>query len=125
MNREWSRKVSMHNKEDDVNFIVMAASLLLAQPAKAEASARTIELKVTAKGFDPDQVHVKKGEPIRLLITRTTDQTCAKQLVVKDAGVRKDLPLNQPVTIDLTPQKAGEIRYACGMDMISGVLVVD
>jgi plastocyanin domain-containing protein len=49
----------------------------------------------------------------------------AKQLVLKDAGVRKDLPLNQPVTIELTPQKAGEIRYACGMDMISGVLVVD
>jgi plastocyanin domain-containing protein len=29
------------------------------------------------------------------------------------------------VTIELTPSKTGEIRYACGMDMISGVLVVD
>jgi plastocyanin domain-containing protein len=46
-------------------------------------------------------------------------------LVVKDAGVRKDLPLNQPVTIELTPEKGGEIRYACGMDMVSGVLAVD
>ena len=109
----------------NVNFIAIAASLLLAQPGKAEASARTIELKVTAKGFEPDQVHVKKGEPLELLVTRTTDQTCAKQLVVKDAAVRKDLPLHQPVTIELTPSKTGEIRYACGMDMISGVLVVD
>ena len=108
-----------------MNFIVIAASLLLAQPGKAEASARTIELKVTAKGFEPDQVHVKKGEAVKLLVTRTTDQTCAKQLVVKDAAVRKDLPLHQPVTIELTPSKTGEIRYACGMDMISGVLVVD
>ena len=108
-----------------MNFIVVAASLLLAQPTKAEPSARTIELKITAKGFESDQVHVKKGEALKLLVTRTTDQTCAKQLVLKDAGVRKDLPLNQPVMIELTPQKAGEIRYACGMDMISGVLVVD
>jgi hypothetical protein len=30
----------------NMNFIVIAASLLLAQPGKAEASARTIELKV-------------------------------------------------------------------------------
>jgi plastocyanin domain-containing protein len=109
----------------NMNFIVLAASLLLAQPARVETSGRTIELKVTAKGFEPDQVHVKKGEPLKLLVTRTTDQTCAKQLVVKDAGVRKDLPLNQPVTIELTPEKGGEIRYACGMDMVSGVLAVD
>jgi len=109
----------------NMNFIVMAASLLLAQPVRVETSGRTIELKVTAKGFEPDQVHVKKGEPLKLLVTRTTDQTCAKQLVVKDAGVRKDLPLNQPVTIELTPEKGGEIRYACGMDMVSGVLAVD
>jgi cupredoxin-like protein len=59
----------------NVNFIVVAASLLLAQPTKAEPPARMIELKVTAKGFEPDQVHVKKGEALKLLVTRTTDQT--------------------------------------------------
>ena len=107
-----------------MTFIVVAASLLLAQPAKADRSPRTIELKVTAKGFEPDQVRVKKGEALKLLVTRTTDQTCAKELVVKDAGIGKDLPLNQPVSIELTPRKGGEIRFACGMDMIS-VLVVD
>jgi plastocyanin domain-containing protein len=109
----------------NVTFIVVAASLLLAQPAKAESPPRTIELKVTAKGFEPDRVHVKKGEALKLLVTRTTDQTCAKELVLKDVGIRKDLPLNQPVTIELTPRKGGEIRFACGMDMISGVLVVE
>ena len=51
-----------------MTFIVVAASLLLAQPAKADPSTATIEL---------------------------------------------------------TPREGGEIRFACGMDMISGVLVVD
>jgi len=60
-----------------------------------------------------------------LVVTRTTDQTCAKELVIKNPAVRKELPLNKPVTIELTPEKGGEIRYACGMDMISGVLLMD
>jgi plastocyanin domain-containing protein len=29
------------------------------------------------------------------------------------------------VTITFTPDKAGELRYACGMDMIAGIVTVD
>ncbi|HEY8210929.1 MAG TPA: copper transporter, partial [Myxococcaceae bacterium] len=39
-------------------------------PEKAAPAARTVELKVTDKGFEPTPVKVKKGEPIRLRITR-------------------------------------------------------
>ena len=35
------------------------------------------------------------------------------------------LPLNQPVEITFTPTKAGKFRYACGMDMITGVIIVE
>ena len=100
-------------------FAMLAALLL------SPLQARSIELKVTDKGFEPAEIHVKKGEPLRLIVTRTTDDTCAKKLVVKDAGVRKDLPLNTAVSVELTPTKTGELRYACGMDMVSGVLLVE
>ncbi len=93
--------------------------------AATQSEPRRIELKVTDQGFVPDEVKVKKGEPLELVVTRTTDQTCAKKIVVKDAGVSKDLPLNQPVTIALTPQKTGELKYACGMNMLTGVLLVE
>ena len=100
--------------------VAMLAALLL-----SPVHARSVELKVTDKGFEPAELHVKKGEPLKLIVTRTTDETCAKKLVIKDAGVRKNLPLNQPVIVELTPAKTGEIRYACGMDMVSGVLLVE
>lgn len=103
-----------------MTIVALLASLLL-----APAQPRTVTLQVTAKGFEPAEVHVRKGEPLKLVVTRTTDETCAKKLVVKDAGVRKDLPLNQAVAVELTPQKTGELRYACGMDMVSGVLLVE
>jgi plastocyanin domain-containing protein len=59
------------------------------------------------------------------VVTRKTDRTCAKEIVIKDFGINKPLPLNQPVEITFTPTKAGSFRYACGMDMITGVITVE
>ena len=98
---------------------ILIATLLAAAPA-----ARTVDLAVTEKGFEPSKIEVKKGEPVHLVVTRKTDATCAKELVIQDQGIRKELPLNKAVAIDFTPQKSGEIKYACGMGMIGGVLVV-
>jgi len=39
-------------------------------------------------------------------------------------GIHKALPLNQAVEITFTPTESGELRYACGMDMIAGRVVV-
>ncbi len=85
---------------------------------------RVVEMTVTDEGFVPSKVKVKKGEKVRLLVTRKTDSTCAKEIVIKEAGINQPLPLDKTVTVELTPKKSGEIRYACGMDHISGVLFV-
>ena len=92
--------------------------------AKATPTARTIEVKVTNE-FAPAEVHVKKGEKVNLVFTRTTDRTCATSVHFKDLGVNQDLPLNKPVTVSVSTAKAGKYRYACSMDMIAGTLVVD
>lgn len=96
-----------------------------APAAKPAANERTVELKVTADGFVPSPVTVKKGEPLKLVVTRTTDDTCATELVLDEAKVHVALPLNQPVEVRFTPSKAGKLVYGCGMDkMVSGELVV-
>jgi plastocyanin domain-containing protein len=98
---------------------MLIAALLAAAPAT-----RNLEMKVTDKGFEPSRIEVKKGEPLHLVVTRKTETTCAKELVIKDANLRKDLPLDKPVAFDFTPSKAGHMAYVCGMGMISGTLVV-
>lgn len=92
--------------------------------AKA-ASAQLVELTVTGKGFEPAAATVKAGQPVKLVVTRKTERTCATEIVVKDYGVSQPLPLNQAVEVTFTPKKAGPVRYACGMDMIAGVLNVE
>jgi plastocyanin domain-containing protein len=102
----------------------MNAILIVALLVGTAPGARNVEMAVTAKGFEPARIEVKKGEPLHLVVTRKTDATCAKELVIKDEGLRKELPLNQSVSFDFTPTKSGEMTYACGMGMITGVLVV-
>ncbi len=99
--------------------------LALSLPTAAlAAEAKTVEISVTEKGFEPARVKVTMGEPLKLVVTRKTDDTCAKQIVIPDENIKADLPLNKPVTLSFTPNRSGEIRYTCGMNMITGVLEV-
>jgi plastocyanin len=91
-------------------------------PAKG---ARVVDIAVTSEGFVPAQVTVKRGQPVTLVVTRKVERTCATEIVMKDFGVNQPLPLGQPVTVTLRPGKVGDYRYACGMDMIAGVLKVE
>ena len=85
---------------------------------------RVVDMQVTDAGFVPSQVKVQKGQKVRLVITRKTDRTCATEIVIKDYGINTPLPLNKTVTVELTPKASGEIKYACAMNMIGGVLFV-
>lgn len=86
---------------------------------------QTIDMKVTDKGFEPAAVTVRKGEPVTLIITRTTERTCATDIVIDEAGVKAKLPLNQAVNVTFTPNSSGELKYGCAMNkMVGGVLSV-
>jgi plastocyanin len=88
-------------------------------------AAQSVLLSVTDEGFTPDHVKVKKGEAVDLVITRKTDKTCATAINIPAYGIKRDLPLNEAVTVNLTPKKTGEIKYSCGMGMLGGVLTVE
>ena len=103
-----------------------AAAPAPAKPAAAAKAPRTVALKVTDNGYEPSPITLKKGEPVKLVITRTTDETCATDLVMNDPAVKVDLPLNKPVEVSFTPTKSGQLKYGCSMgQMISGVFLVE
>jgi plastocyanin domain-containing protein len=110
-------------------LVATIALLASAAPALASetapAAARRVLIAVTDKGFEPDRVAVKKGEALELVVTRKTDDTCAKKIAIPGAKLKAALPLNEAVTLKLTPREAGELKYICGMDMVTGVLLVE
>lgn len=101
-----------------------AAAQSLTQENRANQEG-AIAIAVTSEGFVPAEITVKAGQPVRLVVTRMTDRTCATDIVIKDFGINKPLPLNQPVEVVFTPTRPGSVRYACAMDMIAGVVTVD
>ncbi|MFT3925796.1 MAG: cupredoxin domain-containing protein [Myxococcales bacterium] len=85
-----------------------------------------VEMTVTEHGFEPQNVRVKSGEPVTLVITRKTDSTCATEIVIDEYGVNTKLPLNTAVTLSFTPKKSGMLKYGCAMQkMIGGVIKVE
>lgn len=82
------------------------------------------KVEIGAKGFQPTSIKLRRGVRTRLTFLRTTDATCAKEIVLPDFDIRRALPLNQPVVITFTPRKRGPLTFACGMNMMRGQLIV-
>ena len=89
------------------------------------SAAKRLTIAVTADGFVAQQTLVKVGQPVTLVVTRRVAKTCATDIVIQDYAVNRPLPENQPVEITFTPTKAGPIRYACAMGMVSGELIAE
>jgi len=90
-------------------------------------SSDRFDIKVTDKGFEPDDVKVPAGKPVTLVFERKTDQTCAKEVILTLADgskIEKKLPLDTPVEIATTFPTGGKLGYACGMDMLKGTITV-
>ena len=105
-------------------FVFTMLLALNLQPMLAHAKDQVVNLQVTEKGFEPNSVDVKPGVPVVLKVTRKTDSTCATQIKIQSKNIRKDLPLNKPVIITLGKLDKGEVRFGCGMDMITGNIFV-
>lgn len=91
---------------------------------QVEAHAGPITIEVTAQGYRPAQVSGVAGQPLELTFIRRVEETCATELVFPEFNLKKPLPLNQAVTVELTPKRSGTFRFTCGMDMFNGQLVV-
>jgi len=78
-------------------------------------------------GFTPASLALAKGLPgskATVTFVRTSDKTCATEVVFPDLAIKKDLPLNQPVAVDVPTDSARTLTFQCGMAMYKGMLVV-
>jgi plastocyanin domain-containing protein len=89
------------------------------------AGPKEVQVAVTDNGFEPRNVVIRKGQAAVLVITRKTEHTCATEALFAETGRKYDLPLNQPVRIDLTGVSPGTLHYACAMDMEKGTVKIE
>lgn len=82
-----------------------------------------LQLTVDGTGYHPSSISAPPIKPVRLTITRTSDEGCGQQIVFPSLNLRRDLPLNQPVTVEFTMPASGSVAFTCGMDMLRGSIV--
>ena len=79
------------------------------------------------RGFTPSRIDLKagaKGETREVTFTRTSDDTCARDVVFPELGIKQPLPLNQPVVLKLPADTARTLNFQCGMGMYKSSVVV-
>ena len=107
------------------SFFVRAERERLGMGSMTDAAPQGVRITVGDQGYEPSRVTVRAGEPIHLTFVRTSDNTCGTAVVFPSLNLRRELPLNQPVEIALTPQNTGELQFVCGVDMLRGTVVVE
>jgi Cu+-exporting ATPase len=96
------------------------------QARRAEVRGGVQEVEITVKGgYSPNLLRVQEGIPLRLVFDRQENSDCSSRVVFPDFGVSKSLAAFGRTLVELTPTRAGEFGFACGMNMLHGTLVVE
>src|SRR5690606_34947789 len=92
----------------------------------AEATERNGNLEIIVEGgYKPENIKLNKGEKVELTFIRKDPSSCLEEIVIPDFKIKKYLPMNKPVTIEIKPKESGEYRFQCGMNMYHGKLLVN
>ena len=75
-------------------------------------------------GYEPSVIEISKGKTTKINFLRKDASSCLEEVVLSDFKIRKYLPLNEKVSIEITPKKTGEFPFSCGMNMFHGKIIV-
>ena len=101
-------------------------SLTLPPPPAAANSApviangvQEISMKVTRSGYEPSNLTIKAGVPVRWMIDGAGAIGCTSQIVIPDLNITKSLSsgINE---IDFTAPNPGRLAFSCSMGMVRG-----
>lgn len=104
--------------------MVFAAFLVMLGCAKPSAKPGTIAITADQNGFTPSSVELNKGKPATLAFTRTSEDTCATAVVFPEINLKKDLPMNTTVYVDVPTDSARTLKFTCGMGMYESSVVI-
>ena len=75
--------------------------------------------------YQPAELHVRAGEPARLIFRREETAPCSERVVFPDYGISVMLPPFEDVAVDLPASDPGEHEFTCQMAMLHGRMIVD
>ena len=97
---------------------------LLKKEKEVTVTSDSIDIIVEG-GYSPEVISIPQGKTTKINFIRKDSSSCLEEVILSDFKIRKFLPLNKKVSIEITPQKAGEFKFECGMNMFHGKIIVE
>lgn len=95
-----------------------------ARPAQLVDGVQVFDINVTSRGYSPNYLEVAKGIPVKLNLKTSGAYTCAAAFRIPELGIAKNLKPTGVDFVEFTPERSGQITFACSMGMYSGVINV-
>jgi len=93
--------------------------------SKIEIPKGAIRVTVSKEGFTPKAIEIKAGHQATLAFIRIDQENCGTQVNFPGLNITKDLPLGKVVTVEIPAEHPGEFNFACGMNMLKGIVMVE
>lgn len=97
---------------------------LMRKESEVTAISNSVDITVEG-GYKPEAISIPVGKTTKLNFLRKDPSSCLEEVVLGDFKVKKYLPLNHKVSIEITPKEKGEYGFACGMNMFHGKIIVN
>lgn len=93
-------------------------------PVPVVKGVQTLTILVSAGKYSPSLISVKKGVPVALIFKGGKNMGCGSVIEFKSLKLKQSVKEGKTVTFKFTPKKAGEIAFACPMNMYQGKVIV-
>ena len=82
-----------------------------------------IAMKVTRAGYEPNNLTIKAGVPVKWMIDGAGAAGCTSQIVIPDLNITKSLSqgINE---VNFTAPNPGQLAFSCSMGMVRGSFTV-
>jgi plastocyanin domain-containing protein len=94
---------------------------------RSDAGTPGADVVASEHGFSPGSLKLTQGGPgshAAVTFVRTTDKTCATEVVFPDLNLQRELPLDKVVSVEVPTDSPRTLTFQCGMGMYKGALVV-
>lgn len=88
-----------------------------------EDGVQVVRMNQMSGGYSPNKFTIKKGMPVKWIVTSKDVYSCASSLISQQLGIRTGLQLGENV-FEFTPTETGTIRFSCMMGMYTGSFTV-
>ncbi|MDP3277522.1 MAG: cupredoxin domain-containing protein [Deltaproteobacteria bacterium] len=102
---------------------IASAQAAQTPPTQPESAVREVEIAVNG-AYSPAVINVTEGERLRLVFIRQDYSPCSREVVFPSLNLRRMLPTNERVVIELPALSVGEHPFQCWMNMLRGRIVV-